>query len=158
MEHITQISGKALAAVKKLEGLSLKPYKDSCGIWTIGYGSTFYEGGRKVTEKDGTITEARAEYLLKLHLQTFERGVDSFTRDDISQNQFDALVIFAYNVGLGALKSSTLLKLVNENPNNPEIKTQFMRWNKGTVDGALVEIKGLTNRRQAEANMYFNVV
>jgi lysozyme len=155
--HITKISPKALDAIKRLEGFSATPYADSCGIWTIGYGATYYEGGKKVTSHDGSITKERAEQLLLTHLKSFEMSVDSFTRDDVSQAQFDALVLFAYNVGVGALKSSTLLKMVNENPNNPEIKSQFMRWNKGKVDGELVEIKGLTNRRQAEANIYFNL-
>jgi lysozyme len=61
------------------------------------------------------------------------------------------LVSFAYNVGLGALKSSTLLKRVNANPNDPDIERQFNRWNKG---GGRV-LKGLTNRRRNEANLYF---
>lgn len=154
-QHITKISEFALKQIKKLEGFSAIPYRDSCGIWTIGYGSTYYNGGAKVTGQDVAITEQQASEMLKKIIEPFERGVDSVTRDDVSQNQFDALVIFAYNVGLGALKSSTLLKLVNENPYNPLIKNEFLKWNKGTIDGKLQVIKGLTNRRQAEIDIYF---
>jgi lysozyme len=73
------------------------------------------------------------------------------TRDDITQNQFDALVSFAYNVGLEAFRKSTLLKKVNANPNDKLISNQFLRWNKsrGRV------LQGLTNRRIEEARIYF---
>ena len=70
---------------------------------------------------------------------------------ELTSNQFSALVSFAYNVGLGALKSSTLLKRVNANPCDEDIKRQFMRWNKG---GGRV-LKGLTKRRQSESDLYF---
>lgn len=148
---ITKISDAGLALIKTFEGLELKPYLCSAGVPTIGYGSTYYEDGTKVTIKDASITEQRATTLLKNLVSSYEKSVDSFTRDDVTQYQFDALVCFAYNVGVSALKSSTLLKLVNTNPADPEIRTQFMRWNKANGKA----LKGLTRRREAEANLYF---
>ena len=94
-----------------------------------------------------------AEQLLKSILTHYELGVDSVTTDNITQNQFDALVIFAYNVGVVNFKKSTLLKLVNQNPNDPNIAKQFMRW---TRAGGKV-IKGLVLRRNLESQLYFKV-
>jgi lysozyme len=100
--------------------------------------------------QDKAITEAQASTMLLNMLGIYEKAVDSFTRDYINQNQFDALVAFAYNVGTNALKNSTLLKKVNMNPNDPSIRAEFLKWNKAS--GKV--LKGLTNRRVAEANLY----
>lgn len=148
---ITKVSKDALQLIKKFEGFCAQPYLCSANVPTIGYGATFYEDGKKVQINDPAITEERATQLLLNVLKIFEKHVDSYTRDDITQNQFDALVCFAYNVGVGALKSSTLLKLVNSDPSNPQIKNEFLRWNKAAGRA----LKGLTNRRNAEAELYF---
>jgi lysozyme len=100
---------------------------------------------------DRPLSQQEADVLLNHEVAKFAKIVDSMTRDDISQNQFDALVSFCFNVGGGALKSSTLLRKVNANPNDPTIKAEFMRWNKAA--GRV--LKGLTTRREAEANLYF---
>jgi lysozyme len=147
---IIRISQKGLNLIQRFEGLSLKPYKCPVGIWTIGYGTTFYTNGIKVKETDNPISQAEATNLLIEVLKHYEQSVDSFCRDDITQNQFDALVSFCYNVGAGSLKSSTLLKKVNVNPNDETISLEFMKWNKG---GGKV-LKGLTERRKAEADLY----
>jgi len=147
---IIRISQKGLNLIQRFEGLSLKPYKCPAGIWTIGYGTTFYTNGIKVKETDNPISQAEATNLLIEVLKHYEQSVDSFCRDDITQNQFDALVSFCYNVGAGSLKSSTLLKKVNANPNDETISLEFMKWNKG---GGKV-LKGLTERRKAEADLY----
>jgi lysozyme len=111
-----------------------------------------YVSKRQVTLKDVSITEQQgAEYLMD-DLKTFEKYVDAYCRDDINQNQFDALVSFCYNLGPNNLKSSTLLKKVNLNPSDPTILNEFLKWNKG---GGRV-LKGLTKRRQAESNLYFS--
>jgi lysozyme len=151
---ITKTSAAGINLIKKFEGFSAKPYPDPAtgGVpFTIGYGSTYYEDGRKVTMADPPITEERATRLLSQLLEHYERGVDSLCRDDISQNQFDALVCFSYNVGLGALKGSTLLKKLNANPKDPTIRDEFLRWNKAA--GRVM--KGLTKRRAEEADLYF---
>jgi lysozyme len=77
--------------------------------------------------------------------------VDAFCVDTINQNQFDALVDFAYNLGTGNLKSSTLLKKVNADPKDHKISEEFLKWNRA---GGKV-LKGLTARRVAEAELYF---
>jgi lysozyme len=149
---ITKVSKKGLDLIKKFEGLKLKPYLCSAGVPTIGYGNTLYENGKKVSLKDSVITESRATELLSYSLRNLEQQVDSFCRDDINQNQFDALVSFAFNLGPYNLKSSTLLKKVNKNPKDPTIRDEFMRWTKA---GGKV-LKGLVERRKAEADLYFS--
>jgi lysozyme len=132
--------------------LSLKPYVCAGGINTIGYGNTYYTNGKRVTLQDKPITKQQAEELLKLSVSTYEKAVDSFCRDDISQSQFDALVSFAYNLGTGALQKSTLIKKVNSNPSDPSIKAEFLKWNKAGGRA----LAGLTRRRQAESDLYFS--
>lgn len=149
---ITKSSQKGLDLIKRFEGLKLKPYLCPSSIPTIGYGNTYYPSGTKVKLTDPEITKEKAEELLKFLLGSYEKAVDSFCRDDINQNQFDALVSFAYNCGVNNLKSSTLLKKVNTNPHDPTIKAEFLKWNKG---GGKV-LAGLTKRRQAEADLYFS--
>jgi len=152
MERITKISTNGLTVLKHLEGFRAKSYLDGAGISTIGYGSTYYKDGKRVHLSDAPISEYDASCLLDDLLIHFERSVDAFTRDDISQNEFDALVCFAYNTGANAFKNSTLLKCINEYKSDDEIKTQFMRWTK--VNG-IVNV-GLRNRRMAEIKLYFN--
>jgi lysozyme len=149
---ITKLSQKGLDLIKSFEGLKLKPYLCPANIATLGFGNTYYPDGTKVKLTDPAITQEKAEELLKFLVVTYEKAVDSFCRDDISQSQFDALTSFAYNVGIGNLQKSTLIKKVNANPKDITIADEFMKWNKakGTV------LKGLTRRRQAEANLYFS--
>lgn len=147
-----KISQNGLDLLKRFEGVRLKPYLCPAGIATISIGCTYYPDGTKVRMTDPEITQARATEIFLNVLKHYESSVDSFTRDDITQNQFDALVSFAYNVGTGALKKSTLLKKVNANPNDKFIESQFLIWNK--VNG--VPVKGLTLRRQAEFKLYFS--
>lgn len=149
---ITKISNLGLELIKKYEGFKAKAYLCPANVITIGYGSTYYEDGRKVKLTDSPITQERATELLEALLVSYERSVDSYCVDTINQNQFDALCSFAYNCGVGNLKSSTLLKKVNKNPNDPTIKDEFLKWNKG---GGKV-LTGLTKRRIEEAQLYFS--
>ena len=149
---ITKLSQRGLELIKSFEGLSLTPYVCAGGINTIGYGNTYYTNGKKVTLQDAKITILQAEELIKHSLSTYEKAVDSFCRDDISQSQFDALASFCYNVGTGNLQKSTLIKKVNANPQDPTIRAEFMKWNKAAGKVLL----GLTRRRTAEANLYFS--
>ena len=149
---ITKLSQKGVDLIKSFEGLSLKPYVCAGGINTIGYGNTYYTNGKRVLLSDQPITKPEAEELLKHSLSTYEKAVDTFCRDDISQSQFDALASFCYNVGTGNLQKSTLIKKVNANPQDPTIRAEFMKWNKAAGKVLL----GLTRRRTAEANLYFS--
>jgi lysozyme len=151
-QHVTTISDNGVKLIQSFEGLRLKPYLDAAGIATIGYGSTRYENGTRVTMRDKAITAARADSLFRATLATYEQGVDAITRDDISQAQYEALVSFCYNLGVNALKSSTLLKKVNANPGDPAIRGEFLKW----THAAGKKLAGLTRRREAEADLYFS--
>ena len=137
--------------IKAFEGLSLKPYKCQANISTIGYGNTYYENGVKVQMSDSPITKQRAEDLLKHSADRYASKVANLLKKPVTQNQFNALTSFAYNVGSGALASSTLLKLVNVNPNDAMISKEFLKWNKVNK----VPNNGLTNRRIKESALYF---
>jgi len=146
-----KLSARGLELIKEFEGLRLNPYLDSANIATIGYGNTYYDNGAPVQITDSPITEKRATKLLKVITKDFESGVNELVTRCINQNQFDALVSFAYNVGLKALENSTLLKKVNANPCDRTIDYEFSRWNKA---GGKV-LNGLIKRREKEANLYF---
>ena len=148
---ITKASNNLIELIKKFEGFSNISYLCPANVATIGYGSTRYANGLKVTLKDNPITELQAIELLKNTLKQYEQAVDSYCVDSINQNQFDALVDFAYNCGNGNLKSSTLLKKVNANPNDITIGLEFAKWNKG---GGKI-LNGLVKRRAAESELYF---
>ena len=152
MSKITTTSKKGIDLIKSYEGFSSKPYLCPANVVTIGYGTTRYPNGVKITLKDAPITEAKALEYLMFDMMSFERNVDAYCRDDINQNQFDALVSFCYNVGPNSLKASTLLKKVNINPNDPSIANEFAKWNKGA--GRV--LKGLVRRRKEEAQLYFS--
>jgi len=142
---------KGTAIIRKFEGLKLTAYLCPANVWTIGYGSTFYENGSKVQQGD-KITLDRADKLLLEMVKRFEISVRGLVKSKINDNQLGALTSFAFNVGVGALNKSTLLRKVNANPNDPTIRNEFMRWTRG---GGKV-LKGLVTRREAEANLYFS--
>lgn len=152
MAKITKVSKKGLELIKKYEGFRSEPYKCPAGVPTIGYGATYYPNGKRVKLTDAPITEKQATEMLKNMLVGFEKAVDTYCIDTINQNQFDALVSFAYNVGTNALKNSTLLKKLNVNANDPTIRDEFMRW----VKAGGKTLKGLVRRRQEEADLYFS--
>lgn len=144
-------SDKGIDIIKRHEGFRAKPYLCPAGVPTIGYGSTFYPDGCKVTLQDKPVTEAEATALLAAALEGFEGAVNDLVTATITQVQFDALVSFVYNVGRNAFVKSTLLRKVNANPNDPTIYAEFARWNKG---GGKV-LPGLVKRRKEEAELYF---
>ena len=150
---ITKTSPKGVELIKKFEGFRSKPYNCEAGVATIGYGATYYPNGQKVKLTDPAIDEKHASILLEAMLNPYEKAVDSYCRDDINQNQFDALVSFAYNLGNSALKSSTLLKKVNVNPNDKTIRNEFLKWR--FAGGK--SLPGLVNRRTEESNLYFKM-
>ena len=135
----------------EFEGLKLKPYLCSAKIPTIGYGNTYYPNGKRVTLLDDAITKEYAFEIFKTIADKFAKRVDDMVTSEITQNQFNALVSFAYNVGTGAFATSTLLKKVNVNPNDATIKNEFLKW----VRANKKVIQGLVNRRNKEALIYF---
>jgi lysozyme len=145
------LNNKGYLFITKHEGLKLKPYLCPAKIPTIGYGNCYYPDGKRVTLLDKQITKQEAFEMFKEIANKFAKRVDELVTSNITQNQFNALVSFAYNVGTGNFASSTLLKKVNKNPNDLTIKAEFLKWNKA---GGKV-INGLTNRRIEEADLYF---
>ena len=137
------ISNEGLSLIKKFEGCELDSYKCAAGVWTIGYGSTHG------IEKGMSISKSRAEELLLEDIAQFEDIVDKAVSVNLSQNQYDALVSWTFNLGGGNLNSSTMLKVLNagDYENVPE---QIKRWNKA---GGQVK-QGLVRRREAEALLF----
>lgn len=147
----TSIRGKEL--IKKHEGLSLKAYPDPAtggDPWTIGYGTTIYPSGEPVHPGD-MITEGEAEDYLLNDLQQFEKHVNDLVMVKLSQNQFDALVSFVYNLGPHSLQSSTLLKVLNKG-NYAGAAQQFDRW----VYANGIRMKGLARRRAEEKQLFMS--
>ena len=130
----------------KREGLRTKPYLDTRGIPTISLGVTYYPNGRKVTMQDKPITKIEAERLGKVMADRFASEVTTLIKSNVNQNQFNALVSIAYNIGINGFKTSSFLKLVNKNPNDPKIKEAIMLWTKN---------KELIGRRKSEVSQYF---
>jgi lysozyme len=149
-KEIQQVSPGGLDFIAKEEGCILRPYRDPVGIPTIGIGCTYYENGKRVQMTDPPITKARAYRLFKNLLLTYEKTVWSNTRDDINQNQFDALVSLCFNIGVNGFKGSTVLKRVNLNPNDKTITNAFLMWR--NAGGKPI----LLGRRQREAELYFS--
>lgn len=127
---------------------------DKDGTWTIGFGNTFYEDGTRVKQGE-TITLTRA---IQLHNNIidnfFGTRVFNLLKVKVNQSQFDALVLFTYNVGINNLKNSTLLKKVNNNPNDSSITDEFKKW----VYSGGKKLNGLVTRRAKEAALYFSQV
>ena len=128
------------------EGLRLKPYLDTKGIATIGMGNTYYENGKKVTMQDKALTIEQAGNLATITADKFAFQVDKLLTSKVNQNQFNALVSLAYNIGINGFRNSTVLRKANINPNDPAIKKAFMMWTKN------VELVG---RRESEVKQYF---
>jgi lysozyme len=134
--------------LKESEGRKLKAYLCPVGVWTIGYGDT----GPDVV-KGLVITKEEAEERFEKRLVEFEGYVNKWVKVVINQNQFDALVSLVYNVGPANFKASTLLRLLNLT-HYEGAADQFLRWNKGRVNGKLVVLNGLTIRREKERKLF----
>ena len=142
-----KLDSKGYKALHQREGLRLKPYLDTQGVPTIAMGNTFYENGKKVTMMDKPITKIEAEKLGKAIADIFASDVNALIKSKINQNQFNALVSIAYNIGINGFKTSSFLKLVNKNPNDPKIKEAILLWTKN---------KELIGRRKSEVSQYFD--
>jgi lysozyme len=139
-----KLSDRGLALIKRFEGLRLQAYHDIVGVLTIGYGHT----GPDVAE-DMVINASDAETLLRQDTLKFENGVEKSVKVPLTQGQFDALVSFSYNVGLGSLRKSTLLKKLNAGDYQGASR-EFERWNRA---GGKV-VLGLVVRRKLERQVF----
>ena len=138
------ISKRGIDLIKSFEGCKLTSYKCPAGVWTIGWGTTgpTIVSGLKWSQE-------QADSAFEKHLAEFSQGVTDLLKVPVTQSQFDALVSFAYNVGLGALRKSTLLRLLNSGDYSGAAG-EFGKWiNKGTDFEA-----GLRRRREAERQLY----
>jgi len=146
-----KLDNKGYLMICEFEGFSAKPYLCPAKLATIGYGNTFYKDGKKVTMVDKSITKAEAFDMFKDIADNFAKKVSKCVTQPLTQNSFNSLVSFTYNVGVANFMRSTLLKKVNANHNDPAIRTEFLKWDKvGTK-----KLAGLTKRRIYEADIYF---
>lgn len=149
---ITKIDNKGIDLIASHEGFKPKPYLCPANVPTVGFGTTRYPNGTKVNLNDREITKEEALSFLQYNVKIFELDVDAMATDNLNQNQFNALVSFAYNLGSQALKSSTLLKKVNTNMLDKTIRDEFNKW----VHAGGDVLPGLVKRRKNEADMYFS--
>ena len=136
-------SAEGIALIKKFEGCELKAYQCSAGVWTIGYGHT------KDVVEGMEITQEQAEQMLVDELHEYESYINKYVTVALSQNQFDALVSWVYNLGPANLSASTMLKVLNSGEYE-DVPAQMKRWNK--AGGKVLE--GLIRRREAEACLF----
>ena len=140
---LMKLGDKGTEILKYFEGCKLTAYQDSVGVWTIGYGHT------KGVHDGMTITQEQAEQMLLTELEEYEGYIESMVTVPLTQNQFDALVVWVYNLGPTNFKNSTLLKELNAGNYNAA-STEIKRWNKA---GGKV-LAGLVKRREAEAQLF----
>ncbi|BBK16947.1 MULTISPECIES: lysozyme [Enterobacteriaceae] len=145
-----QTSEKGIALIKEFEGCKLTAYRDSVGVWTIGYGWTQPVDGKPI-RAGMTIKQETAERLLKTGLVSYESDVSRLVKVGLTQGQFDALVSFTYNLGARSLSTSTLLRKLNAG-DYAGAADEFLRWNKA---GGKV-LNGLTRRREAERALFLS--
>jgi lysozyme len=148
-----KLSKTGAALIKKYEGCELKAYKCPAGIWTIGWGHT---GNVKQGQ---TITQVQADALFDKDIQRFVDGVNKLVKVELNENQFSALVSFAYNCGIGALQKSTLLEYVNKKQFD-KAGAEFDKWNKARNPKTkqLEVLPGLAKRRDEEQALFLSVV
>jgi lysozyme len=144
-------SQNCINLIKEFEGLRLRSYLCPAGIWTIGYGSTRWLDGTPIVQGQ-QVTMDQAEELLAMDIKRIAERIPELS---LNQNQYDAVVSFVYNLGIGAFVNSTLYRKIKNNRMDASIRDEFMRWTKARVKGKLTELRGLVRRRQAEANLYF---
>ena len=142
-----RLDEKGYKALHQREGLKLKPYLDTKGVPTIAMGNTYYLNGQKVTMKDRPLTLAEAEQLGRVTADNFAKKVDGLVTAKVNQNQYNALVSIAYNIGINGFAGSTFLARVNRDPNDHNIASAIMMW---------VKDKELIGRRCSEVIQYFS--
>jgi GH24 family phage-related lysozyme (muramidase) len=146
---LRQVSTRGLALIRSFEGCKLKAYKDAVGVTTIGYGTTRIAG--KPVKQSLVISQAEAEILLQHqvaeHWEAAEKHI--LYANELSQDQVDALASFVYNVGVGAFRGSTMLKMLNQGQDD-DVADEFLKWDKA---GGKV-LRGLTRRRKAERELF----
>jgi lysozyme len=139
--------------IKQFEGFRAKPYKDSAGIPTIGYGTIQYPSGKAVTMKDPAVTEQQAEGFLSFEMSKKSAAIAPCLRRRATLHQGAAMLSLTYNIGTGAFKGSTVLRKFNAG-DIPGSADAILMWDKATVDGQLVVVPGLHKRRVQERAIF----
>lgn len=151
------LSAHGIELIKRWEGFKAQLYNDPAGHCTVGYGTLVHLGNCDGRESEkpyaGGVTEEQATQLLLQEAAQFEKTINEQVKAPLNQNQFDALVSFVYNIGSEAFKKSTLLKKLNQS-DYAAVPVELRKWTKARVDGKLVDLPGLVNRRQAEAELF----
>jgi len=141
---------QAADIIKKFEGFESGPYLCPANVATIGYGTTIYADGTKVSMDDEPITNEKATEELLHHIKNVEKQVNAVLDVKLKAHQKAALISFVYNIGIGNFSRSTLLRKVNHCPDDQHIPDEFRRWTKG---GGKV-LRGLIRRRESEVELY----
>jgi len=144
----------AESLIKGFEGKYLTSYDDGTGKITIGYGSIYNYDENRPVKKGDVITEDTAIRWLRKEMSSVVADIKKVVTVPINQNQLDSLTSFTYNLGIGNLKSSTLLRLLNAGADKQIVANQFQYWNKAMINGKLTVMNGLTTRRKAEADLF----
>lgn len=154
-----RISTQGMDLIKRFEGIARKPYRCPAHLWTVGVGSVLYpeqirlrdsrRAMRLKPEDDRVWSDEEIDELFKHDLRRFERGVTRLIHRPLHQHQFDALVSFAFNLGNGALQSSTLRRKINRG-DMEGASQEFKRWVRA---GGRI-LKGLVRRREAETQLF----
>ena len=144
------VSNKGVDLICEFEGKRLVAYDDGVGVWTIGFGTIKYPSGNRVKKGDTCTLEQAKEYM-RHDLIEFEHTVNSSVKVPLNQNQFDALVSLAYNIGSSAFKSSTLVKKLNTG-DYQGAADQFNVW----VNAGGKRMQGLVNRRNKEKLLFLS--
>lgn len=150
------INKKGLNIIISSEVFYSKPYLCPKGKPTIGYGTTIYPNGVKVTLKDKEISKETAYNYLMFWANKNEKEILKLLKVALNENQLSALGSWCYNFSPYRLSKSTLLKLINKNPNDVRIKNEFMKWVYVTKNGIKIIQNGLVIRRMKESKLYFS--
>lgn len=151
LSGVRPVSDATIEMIKEFESFREDAYKDIAGVWTIGYGNTYYQDGSPVKQGD-TVTLSEGTILYHDILNEFAAEVNELVRVELNDCQFGALVSLSYNIGINAFKKSTLLRKVNADPDDPAIAKEFIRW----IRSGGRTVNGLIRRRKKESEFYFS--
>lgn len=152
-----KLSNKGFELIKQFEGFRSAPYRDAVGVWTVGFGNTYYPDGRKVSGSDKSLTIGEASQLkLDIINKDFAPAVNTLLADEIkagkvNQNMFDALVSLSYNIGTGALSRSSVIRHLKQG-NKQKAADAFLLW----VKAGGRTLNGLVRRREAERKLFLS--
>jgi GH24 family phage-related lysozyme (muramidase) len=144
-----RISDNGITLIKHFEGIRRNPYRDCVGLWTVGVGHLIGDGKSLPDSWNRTFTDDEVDAILRNDLVRFEHGVTKFCPVNLTQNEFDSLVCFSFNLGLGVLQRSTLRQKILRNDKKGAAE-EILKYNKA---GGKI-IKGLVTRRQAEYKLF----